>query len=230
MHEMLIDNFFTISLAVGLCFFVLSSTSFEPRINRCFLLLIVLIVVLDIADMVDYSLEQLPTVNTLRYVSSSIGYTLRPTTLAIVLAILHRRKSVKYILWIPIAFIFLLEITSYFTHLTFWFDTDNQFHRGILGYLPHAISAIYMLMLIVSTVRMHKKMDRSEVLVVFYIAVLCGFSTYIESTSGAKFLLPAAMMPSVCCPIRHIRLVKYPIGAALKIPIISAGHFKNRKR
>ncbi len=204
MSQILMDNFFTLALAVGLSVFVLSSTSFEARINRCFIMLILVIVFLDIADMVDYRLSLFPSLNVVRYASSALGYTLRPATLAVVLAILFRRKSSNYALWIPIAIIFLLEATSYFTHLTFWFDVNNDFHRGVLCYIPHIISAVYMVVLIVSTIRMHKKMDLGEVLTIFYIAVLCGFSTYIESTQGAKFLLPAAMM--VSCSLYYLFL------------------------
>lgn len=61
----------------------------------CFILLELTILLLDIADIADYYLASFPTLNAWKYVSSAIGYTLRPTTIAVVLAILfcHQKTS-----------------------------------------------------------------------------------------------------------------------------------------
>lgn len=194
--DMLFSNFTTLSLLVGLSILMLTNKSFDRRTNRYFMLFILMTVVLIAADITDYYLASLSYPIWLRYVTSSLGYTIRPAAIALIISILLRRKNIGFILWIPIVLLALAAFTSYYTHLMFWFDDDNYFVRGVLGYSSHVISGLYMAMIVTLTIRMYRYISAGEIMTVLYIAFICAAATFFESAFGQKFLLPGAIVVS----------------------------------
>ncbi len=141
----------------------------------------------------------------MRHITSSLGYTLRPASLAIILGILLRHKKSGIILWIPVILVGVISFTSYFTHLSFWFGPQNQFMRGPLCYLPHFVSCLYLLVLVILTIKMHRYISSGEVFSVLYINIICVVATILESIlSGYKFLLTGAMI--ISCALYYVVL------------------------
>lgn len=202
--DILLDNFVTLSLILGLGIVIFSSSSLDKQINELLVCFLMVVFLLDMADMADFYLSELPRTSIFRYFTSALGYSLRPMAIIIVLCILMRRKSVHIMVWIPVALLALLAFTSGFTHLMFWFNDVNDFNRGPLGYLPHILSGAYMIALIALTIKMHRQISSYEVFTVAFIAVICTLATAIESLAHAKFLLPGAM--SVSCAMYYIFL------------------------
>lgn len=196
---MFFDNFVTFSLAIGLLFIIIYGNSFDTKINKYFILGIFNVVLLAVVDMIDYHLSGFTTLNNFRYVSSALGYTLRPAVLVIIISILLRKKKIGFILWAPIVLLALIAFTTPFTHAMFWFDEDNVFHRGVLGLTSHILSAIYMLTMVVLTIKTYSDTDYGETFTILYIImILCCGATVIESTIKIKFLLPGSIMVSLC--------------------------------
>lgn len=201
--DLLLENFTVICLAVGLGIIILTNKSLDAHTNHSFALFVLLVLILDLADITDLYLSKLPQLSPLRYVSSIIGYTVRPASLVVIIGILLRHKKMGFVLWIPIILVALVAITSPFTHIMFWFGSHNQFNRGPLGYLAHIVSGVYMALLIFLTIKMHRHFTSSEIFVVLYIAVVCVGATTLESLlSGHKFLLTGAMISS--CALYYI--------------------------
>lgn len=91
----------------------------------------------------------------------------------------------------------ILVATSPFTHLVFYFDEKNYFHRGSLGYLPHALSLIFMVFMFYSSFVNHKKVDLLEIGLIVYIEIVCISAMIFETVFGYSFLLITAMTFSI---------------------------------
>lgn len=58
--------------------------------------------------------------------------------------ILKKRKSLQLMLIVPYVIISLAFITNPFHHMTFYFDENLVYHRGILLYVPYVASLFYL--------------------------------------------------------------------------------------
>ncbi len=208
MHEitlLFLNNFTTLCLAVGLLIIIISNKNLGKKTTGSFILFVLIVLVLVAADTTDYYLTSFTQPYLLRYITSAVGYTLRPASLAVIIGILLRRNRSGIVLWLPVIFVAAVSFTSYFTHIMFWFSDHNYFVRGPLGYISHIISGVYMAVLVVLTIKMHRHITSGEIFNVIYIAVICVLATVLESKlNGYKFLLNGAMASS--CALYYIVL------------------------
>lgn len=203
--ELLLNNFTTVCLVIGFGTIALANRSLGERTNRYFIFFDLLVLVLIAADMVEsyFSIFHEPSVY--RHLASAIGYTLRPASIALLIGILLRRKRSGIALWIAVAAVGLLAFTSDLTHLMFWYDAQNMFMRGPLGYISHILSGILVVILIGLTMKLHLTISFGEMFAVIYSAFICVVATVLESVlSGYKSLLTGAMMTS--CALYYIVL------------------------
>ena len=202
--NILMLNYVTLCLAVGMGLLALSNRTFDQRSTNYFLAFILIVLVLDVADMADGYLAGLEAPTTLRYITSAVGYTLRPASIAIIINILNRRKKFQLMLWLPVLAVAAVAFTSRSTHLMFSFGENNYFSRGPLGFLPYVASGFYMLLLIVFTLRVHRYLDIGETITVFYICATCVGATALESISSTKYLLAGTLISG--CALYYIVL------------------------
>lgn len=195
--QLLLNQFTTICLLVGFGIIVITNKNLAQKTNRSFILLTFIILALFLMDVADSYLAGLPAPTLIRHLASAIGYTLSPAALATLMGILLRRKKVGFLLWLPVFAIGLIAVTSYFTHLMFWFGELNQFMRGPLCYISHIVSGIYLLVLVILTIKMHSFITPGEVFAVIYSAIICVLAAGVESLlSGYKFVLTGAIITS----------------------------------
>lgn len=202
--EILLRNFVTLCLIVGLGIILISEKSLDKKTRKIFTIFIASIFLLCISDMMDYYLSNLSKLSFFRYATSSFSYTMRPAVTLLIINILYRRKKLSLFLWIPIGVLAVIAITSPFTHLMYWFTDSNSFMRGPIGFLPHILGGLYFLFLIASIFIMNKFISKGEIITIIYIAVICIAATLIESFTSSKFLLTGAMI--VSCAIYYIFL------------------------
>jgi hypothetical protein len=170
LKEAILANFVTLILLFGLAFVILFNRDYDKRNNRLFFAFITIVFLLDISDIGDYCLTAQDVLSPWRYVTSALGYTLRTASLAMIVTIVMRREKPTILIWIPVAIVALFVFTSPWTHWVFYFDDDNLFIRGPIGYLPHVISLIYVVFGIVMMIVMLKKVGLGEILVISFIA------------------------------------------------------------
>lgn len=195
--KMLLENFTTICLATGLGIIIITNKNFDKKTNMSFAtftLIILGLIAVGIADQL-CALSSNPSI--LRYITSSLGYVLRPAAVAILANILLRRRKTSFALWIPIIFIAVIAFTSSFTHLMFWFDERNYFIRGPLAYISHIGSFIYIFILLILTFKKHRNITSGEIFAVLFSSFICIVATVLETIlSNYSFLLTGAMAVS----------------------------------
>lgn len=204
---LLLDNFTTICLTVGLGVIALMNRDLDQRTNRSFLAYILIVCVLIASDITERCCAGLPAPTELRYLASAAGYTLRTAAVALLIGILMRRdrRTGAVFLWAPVAALALLAFTSRSTHLMFWFGEQNQFMRGPLGYASHVLSGAYLLLLVALTLKIHRYITAAEIFAVLFSAGICVAATVLESLlSDRKFLLTGAMITA--CALYYVVL------------------------
>ncbi len=202
LESVLAYNYTALCLVIGMSVLVIANRNLDRASCGYFMACIAIICALTAADIADYYLAALDTPSDWRYVSSALGYVLRPASVAIIITILTRRKRFSFAIWTPIVLLALVAFTSKYTHLMFWFDGDNLFQRGPLGYLSHIIGGAYVALLVVKTLANYRYLDHSETAVLIYIAIICAVTTVLESVLSVKFLLPGVMV--VSCALYYV--------------------------
>lgn len=163
---MLLENFTTICLLIGLGIIIIINKNFDKKTNGSFAIFILITFILIAIGIIDRFCSLEPRPVALRYVSSSFGYVLRPAAVAILINILLRRGKTNFALWVPIIFIAIISFTSPFTHIMFWFNEQNFFIRGPLSFISHIGSLIYILIFLFLTFKKHKYITVGEIFAV----------------------------------------------------------------
>ena len=183
-------NFIDLSIVLFLYFFLLTNHTMSKETNRIFLICAVVISILIIADSTDYYLAQGTVLHNLRYVTSATGYTCRPLPIFLLAAILKRGQMGKYrLLYLPLVLNGIAAYTSVFTKWMFYFDGENQFHRGPIGFLPFLISGIYLLCLLFWSFERYLQGDKKEGTIVAFMAFMCVVATGMETFLHFKFII-----------------------------------------
>lgn len=196
MASLIISNFCTFTLVIGLIYLLITGKIFEKKVERLFFAAIICIFTLTIVDMIEFYLSDNDTLNNLRYVTSMLGYLLRTLILLIFIHILLRNQKNRLLLWIPFIIEVLIVITTPFNHWMFHFDQNNVFHRGPLGFTAHIISAFYDLMFIIIAIRMRRYAERREILMAIFVVVITSTATILETSFGIYFLLSGTFIVS----------------------------------
>lgn len=200
----LASNYITLSFILGLSILILTNSYFNKKYNLLFIAYIIIVLLLDIADMIDYAYSSATVMSLTKFYASAFGYTLRTASLAIILNILFRNKKFSILVWVPVIIIGLIAFTSNKTHLMFWFDCRNNFMRGPLSYISHIVSAVYLVILLVITILYHKNLDHGEIITVVFIVISSFIAMCIETIYSYRFILPGVMISS--CALYYIVL------------------------
>lgn len=196
MRELIVCSFITISLIIGLILELITGRLFDKKTERIFIAALIIIILITAGDILDYLFSTQITLNNFRYVTSISGYILRPSVLAVFICILLRNNKNYFVIWLPIVLMAIVVISSPFNHLMFYFDANNVFHRGPLGFIVHIFSVVYMIIFMISTIRMYRIINKGEMITIFYIIVICVIGTSLETLFGLKFILSGAIAVS----------------------------------
>lgn len=131
---------------------------------------------------------------------TALGYTIRPILLYQLISIIIRddnRKRLKIPLMLPIFLCALFSFSAFFTDLTYSYDDQLVFHRGVLGWTPHIIMTAYLITMLVLSFT-HKKRTRAfERVVIIEIVVVLVLATFAESLFGSYSVLRIATTASL---------------------------------
>lgn len=183
LHHLIQLNFATVILMICLLVFIMTNNYFDKRIKMLFWVACILVLSLVVADSVEYWTSTLPNPTNLRILMSAIGYSLRPTSIFMIILLLLRQKE-KKLTWmvIPLIVNTLLAFSPFFTDIAYSYSTENDFVRGPFCYFAFVTSGFYAILLIIYTYKLYKSVHFSEAFI--SIAVVC---TFVIATAMEAF-------------------------------------------
>lgn len=183
-------NFTSAALVLFLYIFLLTGTTLGKVHLRMFLAATVILNVLIISDAADYYISTFSEPHIMRYITSATGYSIRPAAIYLMILVAYRLGNKRSVLYaIPMFINALIAYTSVFTHLMFYFDETNKFCRGPLGFLPFLISGVYLVVLIVLSIKKYRIGNKLQAAVVILIALMIAMSVVMETVFHFKFII-----------------------------------------
>ncbi len=153
--------------------------------------------ILEILEITSYNIEyyyaELPYRTIWRYIYSVIGYITRPALVYPFVVLLRDEKhpilkKLKYFDLIPLVFVIIIEQFAYFTKWVFWFDENNIFHRGPLGYISQVITILYMVVAIFEVFISKRNSKKIYVSLVSVVILYVGSAMIVESITSIRSL------------------------------------------
>ncbi len=182
-------NYFTITFApcIGIVFlliFLYNNSMLNKRIKEAFYALIAL----ELAQIIFYGLELWTSTFTepvmARTLLSALGYSIRIIIAYIIFRLSIRNlknKKILMLLTVPVYINLVASFSAFFTDIVFTYTSTNEFVRGPLGYVPHVISILYLLAILVTVVTEFNVRSKLETIIVFSVVALIAFSIVTEA-------------------------------------------------
>lgn len=192
------NNFILVANILFLLVFLQTNTVFDKEITRRFATSILLLIVVTVAENIEYamSLRAEPTV--VRVWMSIIGYTIRPLIIyTLILVLKYRSRKERFLLAIPAMINAVVAFTALFSDISFSYDAANEFVRGPLGFTPHICSGLYLFLILILSAQFFKERNYMEAGIILAIVMTCGVATGLESVWKHQGLLRAASSLSI---------------------------------
>jgi len=130
----------------------------------------------------------------LRIITDIGGYLIRPMLILYFYLLVReeRTRSFNYLLIIPLIIDFVVISSAFFTDIAFGYETTEKgtiFVRGPLCFVPFAVSACYLLILIIDSIKYFIKGKEKTSFAVVYSAFIVILGTVIETIDGQKRLI-----------------------------------------
>lgn len=168
-------DFIAIVTIIYLIIFMASNDAYDHKINTLFTFSLTMLGCLTVSDNLDYFFSHQPTPNPFHKYVLMLGYILRVVLLMTAVFILQHdsltRRS-KLLLTLPVAADTLVVLSQLFGDTLFTIDENNEIHKYLLSYVPHALSLVYFFIVLAIAIKRHKKGSKQEAL------ILCGKAAY----------------------------------------------------
>lgn len=192
------NNFILVANIVFMLVFLRTNTVFDKEITRRFSISIMLLIVVTVAENIEYAMSLRAEPTMVRVWMSIIGYTVRPLIIYVLILILkYQSRKERLLLAIPAMINMVVAFTALFSDISFSYDEANEFVRGPLGFTPHICSGIYLLLILILSAQFFKERNYMEAGIIFAIVVICGVATALESVWKHQGLLRAASSLSI---------------------------------
>lgn len=178
-------------IAVMFFAFTLSDRSFIRRIRRLFILASIFLVVLVASDTINVYVCMQSAPSAASYISDSIGYILRPAVIMSICLILQESGGTGIALVHIPAIINMIMVLSnaFFPGLMFSYTADNVFVRGVLGWVPFAAAAFYLVLFVIWAVQKYVKLRSNEIFMAGFFVVATAVSLLLEVVYKYEFMV-----------------------------------------
>ena len=198
---------------VGLAFVVVIDPYIRRKHKRILLLNVFLVVSLIIQNYMDYALKLNSSSNFALKCWAVYGYAIRPVIITLYLYIISDRKK-HGVTWILLSINCLIYMTTFFSHICFWYTEEKHFHRGPLGFSCHIVSGILLLEIMMISIKKYRSGRRTESwipimnAVTIITAILLDTMNYVD-VEPVSFLTIAIVSNSIFYYIwLHIQFVR----------------------
>ena len=197
-YDYIQNNFIVVANILFLIVFLRTNTVFEKEITRRFAVSILLLVLVTIAENVEYAMSLRTEPTMLRVWMSVIGYTLRPLIIySLILILKYQKLRERLLLAVPSILNGMIACTALCSDIAFSYDAANEFVRGPLGFTPHICSGIYLCLILILSAQFFKERNYMEAGIILAIVLTCGVATALESIWHHQGLLRAASSLSI---------------------------------
>ncbi len=166
-----------------------------------------LAIVLEVFELVTYNIEfmfsEFDYYSYWRTFLSVCGYLVRPMLVYPFIMLIRNyevhHSKLKYLDLIPFAILVVIECIALepTNHLVFYFDEQNIFHRGPLGYSSQVVTVIYLLEVVIHIIYATKSARKINTLLVSTIFIYCTLAMFIESICNIRSIGVSACIFSV---------------------------------
>ncbi|MBQ8927622.1 MAG: GGDEF domain-containing protein [Oscillospiraceae bacterium] len=177
--DFLVQNYVLLIMLTGMYLL----TSFDVYLDRfkifklrCTLLMLLGLVIF---DHIELRLRLLDHFTLWRVLFSALCYSLRPAI--VMMLVFLTRKSISRMFCIPAALNMLIAFSAFFTDISYGFSERNEFYRGALGMTPYVVTAFYVLMLYIVSIRGLARGSGEEEGVVLFLAVAASVAMLIAA-------------------------------------------------
>lgn len=116
----------------------------------------------------------------LRTVNSIYGYVVRPLILTMFFYLANPKRK-HMLAWSLVGINTVIHLTAFFSHICFWIDENNKFHRGPLGYSCHIVSGILLIFLVYVTLKEYGNVQKWVIFIPLFNALLIIVSVILDS-------------------------------------------------
>lgn len=202
MEEWLFEsNFTALIILVFMSVFLMINSIFSKKINSTFGLSILLTAVDVAVSCAEKWTAGYNCPPSICIFFCSMGYTVRPMIVYLFLKLSLRNydtsRRIRILMITPMLLNVFAVFSAFFTDIVYTYNSSNEFVRGPLGYFTHVISLIYMIALMVLTVKRFCSRDYSEGLTIFLILTINIVAMIAESIVGIYGTTRAAYAMSI---------------------------------
>lgn len=177
-------------IAVVFLCFALSDRSFPKRIRNLFRFAAAILVALVASDGLNMYAGLQPLPSALSYITDALGYTLRPLLiLEVALIVKRQRRKNTALVFIPFIINALVIISNiFFPGVVFAYSPENEFIRGAAGWMPFAVSLIYLVLLLAWSIEKYIRQGSRDYIIA--LAMLFGIAAalYMEIYKQYEFM------------------------------------------
>lgn len=196
-----------LTLLAGLSFMVLNDRYIHRTHRRIMLIIAALDFSLIVQNVLGAFLDLDGTQPFLRTINSIYGYSVRPLILVMFLYLINPKRKYRAA-WCLLAVNTLIYLTALFSHICFWIDKYNHFHRGPLGFTCHIVSGILLAYVAYLTVKGYGRAQKWFVCIpIFNVLLIIGSVMLDYKIVGHEFPITYLTCAVVCgCVFYYIWL------------------------
>lgn len=196
--EFLLRHYFSLGLILLFSFWLIVQRAVRDKELRYFWVTVVSCFLLVFQDHLESLSSINPDLRTWRILFSVIGYTLRSVAIAGLVFVVCKPEQRRLYIWAPCILVFLVCSTAFFTDIVFGYDSNYEFYRGPLGYIPFIVPILYLVAILWLTFkRFSDSGGKVRQLILIPCALLCLLSSALDSYYGGVRLHEAMMISSI---------------------------------
>lgn len=163
--------------------FIQVSNTFDRKVNRDFTVATVLVLMLICVEAAENWQAALSYPTVWHSLFTGLAYSLRPFVgyRLCIICYHHPDRRTNIMTCIPAIVNVIVCMSGLICNLPFFYDANNQFHRGALNFVPFLVGFWYMFMLMHRTVTLSKERRSAEGIVINFVACLTLAATFLES-------------------------------------------------
>ncbi|MBE5949010.1 MAG: GGDEF domain-containing protein [Lachnospiraceae bacterium] len=190
-QEIIQQNFTAIVTTLLLVLFITSSGNFDIKVNKHFLSATSCILALLALEIIEHLCMPDIELKVFRKILASVIHSIRPAIMYIMIMILCRKNDKRSIYFFNVLLI-ISVVTSFLSiifNFGFSYNASKELVRGPLALVPIVVSAIFMLLLLILTLKKYKHSSSKEYLLTIAIAVMFVLGLIFELLLGYRYII-----------------------------------------